>query len=69
MCVCSCVAIKNDQVLNGKCSLSKVSAAKRDPERDQIDDLIARFGDVNVISGNRCDYTSMDVFDSNREMI
>ena len=36
-------APKNDQVLNGKSSLSKVSGSKRDPKRDQIDDLIARF--------------------------
>ena len=39
----SSVAIKNDQVLNGKSSLSKVSGSKRDPKRDQIDGLIARF--------------------------
>ena len=51
MCVCVCVrvsvrlcvAIKNDQVLNGKSSLSKVNGSKRDPKRDQIDGLIARF--------------------------
>ena len=38
-----CVAIKNDQVLNDKSSLSKVNGSKRDPKRDQIDGLIARF--------------------------
>ena len=47
-----CVAIKNDQVLNGKNSLSKVSSSKRDPKKNQIDDLIARFSDVDEISGN-----------------
>ena len=43
------VAIKNDQVLNGKSSLSKVNGSKRDPKRDQIDGLIARFWDVDEI--------------------
>ena len=60
MCVCvsvrvsvrTCVAIKNDQVLNGKTSLSKVSSSKRDPKRDHLQDLIARFSDVDEISGN-----------------
>ena len=28
--VCTCVTIKNDQVLNGKSSLSKVNGSKRD---------------------------------------
>ena len=51
LCV-SCVAIKNDQVLNGKSSLSKVSSSKRDPKRDHLQDLIARFSDVDEISGN-----------------
>ena len=37
------VTIENDQVLNGKSSLSKVNGSKRDPKRDQIDGLIARF--------------------------
>ena len=45
--VCTCVrvyvTIKNDQVLDGKSSLSKVNGSKRDPKRDQIDGLIARF--------------------------
>ena len=62
MCVCVSVsvcvslydvlAIKNDQVLNGKSSLSKVSSSKRDPKRDHLQDLIARFSDVDEISGN-----------------
>ena len=43
MCVRPCVAIKNDQVLDGKSSVSKVNGSKRDPKRDQIDGLIARF--------------------------
>ena len=46
------VALKNDQVLNGKSSLSKVSGSKRDPKRDHLQDLIARFSDVDEISGN-----------------
>ena len=46
-----CVAIKNDQVLNGKSSLSKVSSSKRDPKRDHLQDLIARFSDVEEICG------------------
>ena len=63
MCVCvcvrvfsvrrrPCVAIKNDQVLNGKSSLSKVSGSKRDQKMDHLQDLIARFSDVDEISGN-----------------
>ena len=47
------VAIKNDQVLNGKSSLSKVNGSKRDPKRDQIDGLIARFWDVDEICGTK----------------
>ena len=68
-CTCVRVVIKNDQVLNGKTSLWKVSSSKRDPKKEHLQDLIARFWDVDVISGNRCDYTSMYVFDTNREMI
>ena len=57
LCVCTpSVAIKNDQVLNGKSSLSKVSGSKRDPKRDQIDGLIARFWDVGEISGIHCNW-------------
>ena len=48
----SCVAIKNDQVLNGKSSLSKVSGSKRDPKKEHLQDLIARFSDIGEISGN-----------------
>ena len=43
VCRLFCVAFKNDQVLNGKTSVSKVNGSKRDPKRDQIDGLIARF--------------------------
>ena len=45
------VATKNDQVLNGKTSLSKVSDSKRDPKKVHLQDLIARFWDVDEISG------------------
>ena len=88
MCVCvrvsvslyvcvSCVAIENNQVLNGKTSLSKVSDSKRDPKKVHIDDLIARFWDVDEISGIHCNWRIIwlnDVFriietwrDDNRE--
>ena len=50
--VCVCVTIKNDQVLNGKSSLSKVSSSKRDPKKVTEAVLIARFSDVDEISGN-----------------
>ena len=48
-----CVAIKNDQVLNGKSSLSKVNGSKRDPKKVHLQDLIARFWDVDEISGTQ----------------
>ena len=51
--VCTCVAIKNDQVLNGKTSVSKVNGSKRDPKKVHLQDLIARFWDVDEISGNQ----------------
>mgnify|MGYP004180630265 CR=1 FL=1 len=57
MCVrpCVCVSvrlvIKNDQVLNGKTSLWKVSSSKRDPKKGRLSVLIARFWDVDEISG------------------
>ena len=38
-----CVAIKNDQVLNGKTSVSKVNGSKRDPKKIHLQDFIARF--------------------------
>ena len=47
------VAIKNDQVLNGKSSLSKVSGSKRDPKKVHLQDLIARFWDVDEICGTK----------------
>ena len=53
-----CVAIKNDQVLNGKSSLSKVSSSKRDPKKEHLQDLIARFSDVDEI----CDIGVIDDF-------
>ena len=59
MCVRPCVrtttsvAIKNDQVLNGKSSLSKVNGSKRDPKKVHLQDLIARFSDVDEISGTK----------------
>ena len=51
MCVRPCVdddvrlsvAIKNDQVLNGETSVSKVNGSKRDPKKIHLQDLIARF--------------------------
>ena len=67
MCVCVrvCVrtshdarTIKNDQVLNGKSSLSKVSSSKRDPKKEHLQDLIARFSDVDEI----CDIGVIDDF-------
>ena len=56
--VCTCVvrlsvAIKNDQVLNGKSSLSKVNGSKRDPKKVHLQDLIARFLDLDEISGTQ----------------
>ena len=60
------VAIKNDQVLNGKTSLWKVSSSKRDPKKEHLQDLIARFWDVDEISGNQNNWKiiwSNDVFE------
>ena len=37
------VAIKNDQVLDDKSSVSKVNGSKRDPKKVRLQDLIARF--------------------------
>ena len=51
--VCVSVAIKNDQVLNGKTSVSKVNGSKRDPKKVHLQDLIARFWDVDEISGTK----------------
>ena len=62
-CVCVCVrrpsvAIKNDQVLNGKTSVSKVNGSKRDPKKEHLQDLIAHFSDVDEI----CDIGVIDDF-------
>ena len=63
-----CLSVRSitDQVLNGKTSLWKVSSSKRDPKKEHLQDLIARFWDVDEISGTQRNWRiiwSNDVFE------
>ena len=46
-----CVRIDRRAILNDKTSVPKVSSSKRDPKKEHLTDLVARFSDVEEICG------------------